>query len=148
MRTNVARTLFVVLCCSPVAPAAAQGPTQCATDNLNNTVVIRADTDFAAGAIVGLHGWLSNGQAMTPISGTAVVDAAGVVAKISMQGINNADRHQHIGIAVETDLMLNGSGTFDNVSAGRPFTYEIIAITWTALDQCPGATTMSGLSAR
>jgi hypothetical protein len=121
----------------PVA-ALAQGRTLCALDNLNNTVVIKTDTDFAAGAIVGLHGWLSIGQATIPIHGTAVVNAAGANAKISLQGINTAERHQHLGIAVDTDLMLNGSGTFDNVTAGRPFTYEIIPVTWTALDPCPG----------
>jgi hypothetical protein len=110
----------------------------CALDNLNNTVVIKTDTDLAAGAIVGLHGWLSTGQATIPIHGTGVVNAAGDGAKISLQGINTAPRHQHLGLALDTDLMLNGSGTFDNVTAGRPFTYEIIAVTWTALDPCPG----------
>ena len=138
MLTNVARTLFVVLCFSPIAPAAAQGRTLCAVDSLNNTVVIKTDTDFAADAIIGLHGLLAPGQATIPVSGTALVDSAGAVATLSLQGINNGDRHQHVGIAVVTDFMLNGAGTFDNVNAGRPFTYEIIAVTWTALDPCPG----------
>lgn len=44
---------------------------------------------------------------------------------------------RHLGLVVDTDLMLNGSGTFDNVNAGRPFSYEIIAIMWTALDPAP-----------
>src|SRR5258708_29278500 len=69
---------------------------------------------------------------------SSLVNAAGAIAKISLQGINTAERHQHLGIAVDTDLMLNGSGTFENVTAGRPFTYEIIAVAWTALDPCPG----------
>src|SRR6266852_3299801 len=121
MSTRQARTVCVVLCFCLMVPAAAhaQGRTLCASDNLNDaTVVIKTDTDFAAGAIVGLHGWLSIGQATIPIYGTAVVDAAGAKAKISLQGINSAERHQHLGLAVDTDLMLNGSGTFDNVTAG------------------------------
>ncbi len=141
MSTRQARTVCVVLCFCLMVPAAAhaQARTLCALDNLNNTVVIKTDTDFVAGAIVGLHGWLAIGQATIPIHGTAVVDAAGAIAKISLQGINNAERHQHLGLTVDTDLMLNGNGTFDNISAGRPFSYEIIAVTWTALDPCPGA---------
>jgi len=143
----VTQTVRVVLgfCLMVPAVAQAQGRTLCALDSLNNTVVMKTDTDFAAGAIVGLHGWVSTAQATIPIHGTAVVDSAGAVVKISLQGINNADRHQHVGIAVDTDLTLNGSGTFDNVSAGRPFTYEIIAITWTALDQCPTAPQVAGV---
>ncbi len=141
MFTRQARTKGVVLCFCLMVPAAAhaQGRTLCALDSVNNTtVLIKTDSDFAAGAIVGLHGWLSIGQATIPIHGTAVVNAAGAIAKISLQGINTAERHQHLGIAVDTDLMLNGSGTFENVTAGRPFTYEIIAVAWTALDPCPG----------
>jgi hypothetical protein len=91
------------------AAALAQTRTLCALDSLNNTVVIKTDTDFAAGAMVGLHGWVSVGQATIPIHGTAVVNAAGAIAKISLQGINTAERHQHLGIAVDTDLMLNGA---------------------------------------
>ena len=141
MSTRQARTVCVVLCFWLIVSAAAHAQTRtlCARDNLNNTVLMKTDGDFAAGAVVGLHGWLSIGQATIPIHGTAIVDAAGANAKISLQGINTAERHQHLGLAVDTDLMLNGNGTFDNVNAGRPFSYEIIAVTWTALDPCPSA---------
>jgi len=131
----------VALCLCLVTPAAALAGTLCATDNINpanNTVVLKTDPDFAAGAIVGLHGWLSNGTVTIPMHGTAVVDSAGARVKIAIQGIDNV-RHQHVGIAIDTDLMLNGSGTFENVNPGRPFTYDIIPVTWTALDSCPDA---------
>jgi hypothetical protein len=136
MLTGQAGRVFVLLCICLATPAAALAATLCATDNFSNTIVLNADSDFAAGAIVGLHGWLSIGMVTIPLHGTAVVDSAGEGVKIAVQGINNT-RHQHVGIAVDTDLMLSGNGTFENVNPGRPFTYDIIAVIWTALDPCP-----------
>ncbi len=128
------RVCFILYLCLASA-AAAQAGTLCATDSLNGTVLLKTDTDPAANAVIGLHGWLSAGT-LIPVDGTAVVDAAGASMKIAIQGINDA-RHQHLGIVVTTDLTLNGSGTFENVNSTRPFTYEIIPVTWTTLDPCP-----------
>jgi hypothetical protein len=111
--------------------------TLCVTDDAGETVVLNTDSDFAAGAIVGLHGWLSAGAVTIPMHGTALVDSAGTSVKIGIQGINNV-RRQYIGIAIVTDLMLNGSGTFENVNSTRPFDIVEIPVTWTALDVCPG----------
>ncbi len=138
MSTVQARRVCLVLCLCLVTSAAALAGTLCVTDNSNDTIVLQTDSDFAAGAIVGLHGWLSDGTVTVPMHGTAVVDSSGTSVKIAIQGINNV-RHRHIGIVIDTDLMLNGSGTFENVNSGRPYTYEVIPVTWTALDSCPDA---------
>jgi hypothetical protein len=130
-----ARKVCLMLCLCLVSAAAAQGGILCATDSLNGTILLKTDTDPAVNAVIGLHGWLSAGT-LIPVDGTAVVDAAGASMKIAIQGINDA-RHQHLGIVITTDLTLNGSGTFENVNSTRPFTYEIVPVTWTTLDPCP-----------
>ncbi len=130
-----ARRACLLLCLCLASAAAAQAGTLCATDSLNGTILLKTDTNPAANAVIGLHGWLSSGT-LIPVDGTAVVDAAGASMKIAIQGINDA-RHQHLGIVITTDLTLNGSGTFENVNSTRPFTYDIILVTWTTLDPCP-----------
>jgi hypothetical protein len=129
------RRVSLMVCLCLASAAAVQAGTLCATDSLNGTILLKTDTDPAANAVIGLHGWVSSAT-LIPVSGTAVVDAAGASMKIVIQGINDA-RHQHLGIAITTDLTLNGSGTFENVNSSRPFTYEIVPVTWTTLDPCP-----------
>jgi hypothetical protein len=132
------RKVYVALCLCLVTPAAALAATLCATDDFTNIVALKTDSDFTAGAIVGLHGWLSNGTTTTPMHGTAVVDSAAATVKIVIQGIN-AVRHQYVGVVIDANLMLDGSGTFENLNPGRPFTYDITPVRWTPLATCPEA---------
>jgi hypothetical protein len=99
---------------------------------------LKTDSDFVAGAIVGLHGSLTTATATWPIHGTALVNSEGTAVKIGIQGINSL-RRQYVGIVIDTDLMLNGSGTFENINNTRPFQIDEISISWTALDPCPAA---------
>lgn len=143
MSSIQARRVFAILCFCMVPSAKALAGTLCVTDDSNNTIVLKTDSDFAAGAIVGLHGWLSDGTDTVPLHGTALIDSSGTRVKIGIQGINSVS-HQYLGIAVDTDLMLNGSGTFEDVTSGvqplgRPFSYLSPPVVWTALDSCPGA---------
>jgi hypothetical protein len=126
----------VILCLCLVATTTASASTLCATDDSNQTWVLKTDSDFVAGAIVGLHGWLTTATARVPIHGTAIVNSEGTVVKIGLQGINSV-RRQYVSIVIDTDLMLNGSGTFENINSTRPFQIEEIPVSWTALDQCP-----------
>jgi hypothetical protein len=121
---------------------AASASTLCAIDDSNQTVVLKTDTNWSAGAIVGLHGWLSTPTATILIHGTALVDQAKQGVKIEIQGINNVTR-QYVGIVMDADLMLNGSGVFENINNTRPFQVDERPVTWTALDACPAAPAVS-----
>lgn len=130
-------TVGLALClCGAMQSSRAFAQNICALDSLNETLVIRSTSDFTAGAIVGLNGWLSSDTAVVVLHGTAVVSADGTTLKILLQGINNV-QHKYLGLVVDSDLMLNGSGSFENMTAARPFTYEILPVTWTNLDPCP-----------
>jgi hypothetical protein len=133
-----AKAARTILCLCLVTPATTLAATLCATDDSNQTVILKTDSDFVAGAIVGLHGWLSTGTVTVPMHGTALVNSDGTTVRIGLQGINNV-RRQYVGLIIDTDLMLNGSGTFENVNSTRPFDIQEIPVTWTALDVCPGA---------
>jgi hypothetical protein len=141
MSTVQARRVCLILSLCLTSAATARAATLCATDSLSGTILLKTDADPAANAVIGLHGWLSSGT-LIPVYGTAVVDAAGASMKIAIQGIDNA-RHQHLGIVTTTDLTLNGSGTFENINASRPFNYDITPVTWTTLDPCPAGPPIS-----
>src|SRR5260370_16542250 len=130
-----ARRVCLILCLCLTSVEAARAAPLCATDRLNGTILLKTDADPAANAVIGLHGWLSSGTLIS-VYGTAVVDAAGASMKIAIQGIDNA-RHQYVGIVTTTDLTLNGPGTFENINSTRPFTYDVIPVTCTALTPCP-----------
>jgi len=70
--------------------------------------------------------------------GTALVDPAEQGVKIMIQGINNATR-QYVGIVIDADLMLNGTGVSENINNTHPFQIDERPVTWTALDVCPTA---------
>lgn len=129
------RVAIIGLCL--LAPAASAS-TFCAIDDANQIIVLKTDSAWSAGAIVGLHGWLSTPTATVLIHGTALVDQAEQGVKIAIQGINNVTR-QYVGVVVNADLMLNGTGVFENINNTRPFQIDERPVTWMALDVCPAA---------
>lgn len=128
----------LIVCLCFLTAAASSASTLCAIDDANQTVVLKTDSVWSAGAIVGLHGWLSTPTATVLVHGTALVDQAEQGVKIVIQGINNVTR-QYVGIVMDADLMLNGSGLFENINNTRPFQIDERPVTWTALDVCPTA---------
>ena len=128
----------IVVCVCLLWSVAASAATLCAIDNANQTIVLQTDSPWSAGAIVGLHGWLSAPAATVLFHGTALVDPAEQGVKIMIQGINNVTR-QYVGIVIDADLMLNGTGVSENINNTHPFQIDERPVTWTALDVCPTA---------
>jgi len=128
----------IVVCLCLLSSVAASAATLCAIDDVNQTIVLQTDSPWSAGAIVGVHGWLSAPTATVLIHGTALVDQTEQGVKIMIQGINNVTR-QYIGVVLDADLMLNGTGVFENINNTRPFQIDDRRVTWADLDVCPSA---------
>ena len=90
--------------------------------------------------VASVHGWVDNGVGLViPIHGTALVNAVGTSVRITIESVNHLG-HQRVGIGMDTDFSLNGTGNFENVNAGR--VYQTIAETSTAT-ACSGPPSFS-----
>ncbi len=115
------------------APASAQARL-CAADSFGETILLQTDSNFDAGALVGLRGWIFNGATLVlPFTGSGVVNAAGTSVRVSIEAVNHIN-NQRVGIGMDTDFLLNGTGKFENVDSD---VYRIHPVSWTALDSCP-----------
>jgi len=151
VRTTKRVCLMLFLCL--VSAVTARATNLCATDGDNNTILLRTDTDFPppASAVVGLHGSLTLAADGTriPLYGTALVNAKPDGMLIAVQGLqvvvpqpplDPLHAGKHIGILINTDLSLNGTGSFETFTStgssgptqGIRFLFDSNPVTWTA----------------
>lgn len=139
MLVRLVKAGFLLGLCS-LMPAGAQAATLCAGDTFGQTFLLNVARDFDAGLVASVHGWLDNGFGLIlPINGTALVNAAGTRVRITIESVNHLG-HQRVGIGMDTDFNLNGTGNYENVNAGP--VYDTIAETWIATT-CPGPPSFS-----
>jgi len=141
---RITKRVCLMLCLCLVCAVTARADNVCAVDSLGGTILLKTDTAFPppAGAVVGLHGklTLAGGTTVIPLYGTALVNDKGDSMLIAVQGLQAvatpANAGEHIGILINTDLSLNGTGTFETlISAGASsprFNYDSSSVTWTA----------------
>lgn len=128
--------LLLGLCLVASGPASAQVVEMCVGDSFGETIDLQTSSSFAPGVVSPLNGWLFNGSGVTlPVTGTGVTNSAGTSIRISIEGVNHVG-NQRVGIGMDTDLALNGTGFFENVNSGTPPVYSIIPVTWTSVT-CP-----------
>lgn len=142
---GITKKVCLMLCLCLVSAVGARAANLCATDSVGGTILLRTDINLDPGAVVGLHGSLTTADGtLIPLYGTAVVNAKATSMLIAVQGLrfmppNPGDAGQHVGILINTDLTLNGTGNFETLTAtgsnGPPiqrFTWNSSAVTWTA----------------
>jgi hypothetical protein len=124
--------IVFILGLSFLFPSLLQAVNLCVTDNHGQTFFFTVKPKLKAGAISSIVGWVNNGAYFWPIHGSAIVNASGTAAKISLEHVNHVGS-QRVGIGMDTDLKLNGTGSYQNINNG---TYDIVAETWTEAT-CP-----------
>ena len=137
--------LFLTIALCFLMPSLLQGASLCATDDHGQTFRLKVTPKFRAGGISSVVGWADNGvDLVLPIHGSAIVNAAGTTVRISLEAVNHIN-HQRVGIGLDTDRKLNGSGYHENVGTGGSYNY--ISVTWTAAT-CPKHTPFDSLQER
>ena len=138
LRFNAAAGMALILATAlgMLAPCAVQGANLCATDGFGQTFYLRFTPGFAPKAICSVVGWVDNGfGTVLTLHGSAIVSADKAKVRISLETVNHLGS-QRVGLGMDTDLRLNGSGYYENMNMGGGYTE--IAETWAAVT-CPSA---------